>query len=132
MKRIILGLSILLMLVQNGFAKNYTNTEYDKKIAEQKTEIWKQIWRCNKAIAKQNKYSSDVNICLKSIRMQKDAGEVEKNLHIDYLNAGVLYRYSAKDKIKAFQYYMKSAKLGDTTAQSNLDRLCKESPWACK
>jgi len=132
MKRIILGLSLFLILMQNGFAKEYTNDEYDKKISEQTTEIWKQIWRCNKAKDNKNKYSSDVNICLKSIKMQKDAGEVEKNLHIDYLNAGVLYRYSAKDKIKAYQYYMKSAKLGDTTAQSNLDNLCKESPWACK
>jgi len=55
MKRIILVLGVLLMLAQNGFA--YTDAEYDAKIAEQTTEVWKQIWRCNKVSDKRNKYT---------------------------------------------------------------------------
>ena len=129
MKRIVLGISVLLMLVQNGFAMS--DAEYDKRISEQKTEVWKQIWRCNKA-SNNHKYDGDVNICLKSLQMQKNNGEIEKNLAIDYLNIGTLYIRSKGDKIKAYKYYMKSAELGNTIAQRNLDKLCKESPWACK
>jgi len=36
------------------------------------------------------------------------------------------------NKIKAYQYYMKAAKKGNTNAQYNLDILCKQSPWACQ
>lgn len=37
-----------------------------------------------------------------------------------------------QDKIKAYQLWMKLAKQGNEKAQKSLDRLCKESPWACK
>ena len=36
------------------------------------------------------------------------------------------------NKITAYKYLMKGAKLGNVEAQKNLDKLCKESPWACK
>jgi len=44
---------------------------------------------------------------------------------------GVMF-YEGGYKIKAYQYWMKAARLGSTEAQHNLDILCKESPWACK
>jgi len=50
-------------------------------------------------------------------------------------NLGVLYVKGLGvplNKIKAYQYWMKAAKQGNANAQYNLDRLCKESPWACK
>ena len=50
-------------------------------------------------------------------------------------NLGVLYVNGLGvplNKIKAYQYWMKAAKQGNANAQYNLDRLCKESPWACK
>ena len=50
-------------------------------------------------------------------------------------NLGVLYEKGLGvplNKIKAYQYWMKAAKQGNANAQYNLDRLCKESPWACK
>lgn len=128
MKRIILGISILLMLVQNGFAK--TDAEFDKKIAEQTTEVWKQIWRCNKASVN-HKHTADVNICLKSIKMQKNNGVPESDLKMDYVNVAVIYEFY-NDKLNAYKYYMKSARLGSTHAQKNLDNMCKSSPWACK
>lgn len=37
-----------------------------------------------------------------------------------------------QDKIKAYKYMMMAAKQGDVRAQSNLDFICNESPWACK
>ena len=129
MKRIILGLSVLLMLTQNGFAKN--DAEWDKMIANAPNNVWKQIYRCNKATLN-HKHTADVNICLKAIDMQKAQGVQEKDLHIDYLNVGVLYEFSKKDYIKTYEYYMKSAKLGDTDAQRNLDNLCRAHSWACK
>jgi len=131
MKRIVLGICVLLLLVQNGFAKEFTNAEYDKEISKQTTEVGKQIWRCNKAMNNRNKSTSDVNICLKSIEIQKANGTKEKDLAIGYLNIGVIYS-SQSDKLNAYKYYMKSAKLGEIQAQKNLNILCKESPWACK
>ena len=50
-------------------------------------------------------------------------------------NLGFLYvkgKGVPLNKIKAYQYWMKAARLGSTEAQHNLDILCKESPWACK
>jgi TPR repeat protein len=52
-----------------------------------------------------------------------------------YNNIGYCYSNGKgvkKDAIKAYTAYMKAAKQGDSTAQHNLDVLCKESPWACK
>lgn len=37
-----------------------------------------------------------------------------------------------QNKIKAYNYYMEAAKIGNKNAQENLDYLCKNSPWACK
>ena len=37
-----------------------------------------------------------------------------------------------QNKIKAYQFYLKSAKFGSKQSQNNLDILCRESPWACK
>lgn len=35
------------------------------------------------------------------------------------------------DKITAYKYLIKGAKLGSVEAQNTLDKLCKESPWVC-
>jgi len=129
MKRIILGLSLVLMLVQNGFAK--TDAEWDKLISNASSEYWKQSYKCDKATLN-HPTTGDVNECLKSIELQKKNPNGQLNIAITYLNAGVLYRRSSGDKIKAYKYYMEAAKLGETDAQGYLDVLCKESPWACK
>jgi TPR repeat protein len=52
-----------------------------------------------------------------------------------YLKIGYMYNTGQggkKDKIKAYKYYMESAKLSNKDAQNNLDILCSESPWACR
>jgi TPR repeat protein len=36
------------------------------------------------------------------------------------------------NKTKAYELLLKAAKEGNSTAQENLDIVCKESPWACK
>lgn len=58
MKRIILGISVLLILVQNGFATS--DAEYDSIIASKSTNLNKQIWRCNKAA---NNHNSKLHPC---------------------------------------------------------------------
>ncbi len=68
MKRIILGISVLLILVQNGFAK--TDAEWDKLIASQSSENWKQAYKCDKE-ALNHKRTGNVNECLKSITLQE-------------------------------------------------------------
>ena len=130
MKRIILGLSLILMLIQNGFAK--TDAEYDKKIANESEKVWKQTYRCNKA-ANNHRTTAKVSVCLKAIKIQKNTNyNHEVMLANNYLNAGVLYDESEGNYLKAYEFWMKSAKLGNTNAQHNLNRLCKKSPWACK
>jgi len=126
MKRIILSLGMLLMLAQNGFAT--TDAEYDKIIAKQTTEADKQVMRCNKAVYN-HPYTSDPEICIKASKLFTND---KFNLAISYLNAGGLYYQSEKNYIKAYEYFMKAAKLGNTTAQKNLDVLCREHSWVCK
>ena len=36
------------------------------------------------------------------------------------------------NKILAYKYFIEAAKKGNLQAQSNLDNLCKRSPWVCK
>ena len=129
MKRIILGISVLLMLVQNGFAE--TDAEWDKLIANESSEYWKQSYKCDKA-ALNHKRTGDVNECLKSIELQKKKPNGKLNISITYTNVGVLYELSEKNYLKAYEYYMKSAKLGSKTSQQNLDILCRKHSWACK
>ncbi len=56
----------------------------------------------------------------------------ELNIAVTYANAGLLYDESKGDKLKAYEYYMKAAKLGNIRAQKNLSIMCKNNPWACK
>jgi len=130
MKRIILGLGVLLMLVQNGFAMS--NAEFDAKIAEQTKEIDKQIWRCNKEQFN-NKYYGDPRVCIKALKMvKKDYPDAKSTIHILSVAVGILYEDSKKDYVKAYEYYMKAVKLGSTDAQNNLDILCSKHSWVCK
>jgi len=131
MKRIILGLSLLLMLVQNGFAE--TDAEYDKLIMNSTSNLHKQMYRCLRS-AFNHPTTSNPDICIKVLDIaKKDNVKLSKDdISETYLKSAVLYYSSKKDYIKAYEYWMKSAKLGNTTAQSNLDVLCKEHSWVCK
>ena len=128
MKRIILGISVLLILVQNVFS--YTDKEFDIMIANASSEHMKQGFRCDK-IASNHSSTGDVSICLKALEIDKKRNSKKENIAIDYLNVGVIYDHQ-NNKLKAYEYFMKSAKLGNITAQKNLDIICKKSPWACK
>ena len=130
MKRIILGLSLLLILVQNGFARS--DAEWNQKISNAVLEVDKQIARCNK-IATNHIQSGDVNICLKALKLEEKIYPNATNVIAAlYGNVGLLYDESKGDKLKAYKYYMKAARLGSIQAQKNLNIMCKESSWACK
>ena len=134
MKKIILGLSLLLMLVQNGFA--FTDATYDKMIADASDKVWKQIYRCYKASDIRNASHSDINICLKAIDLIKqNPNKVDKDvLAVAIQNTALIYDETGDD-LNAYKYYMKAARLGGRAgiqAQKNLNIMCKESPWACK
>ena len=130
MKRIILGFSLLLMLAQNGFAR--TDAEYDVKIKEQKIEVNKQIWRCNKA-ALNHKYNSNPEVCIKAYNeLEKEYPNEKDTIAVMALSSGLLFNYSKKNYMMAYQYYIKSAKFGNTIAQKNLDILCRKHSWVCK
>ena len=127
MKRIILGLSVLLMLVQNGFALN------DSKAAKIKY-IRNQVSLCNKEI--QNIKYADVNICIKAKKLMLNNGGILVFTKQDIASInqfiGVIYHITLHDKIKAYKYYMISAQQGCIEAQDNLDIMCRKSPWACQ
>jgi len=58
-------------------------------------------------------------------------GEVAKGC----VNLGSLYANGQgveQNKIKAYQYWMEAAKMGNTGAQHNLGILCRQNPEACK
>ena len=130
MKGIVLGISVLLILIQNVFA--LSDEEFDNRIANEKSEVWKQIHRCDKATMNHSS-TADVDDCLKVIPLKQNSSIKFNNdsFGITYLNIGVIYDHHG-DKLNAYKYYMKSAKLGDLQAQKNLNIMCKESPWACK
>ena len=134
MKRIILGLGLLFMLAQNGFAKDYTDVEWDIKIANAPDKIWKQYYKCRQVV-ENHRTKSDPEICKQVVPLIKNSHKSHA-LHNEesdiLLKVGYLYDYSKKNYLKAYEYYMKSAKLGDTTAQRNLDSLCREHSWVCK
>jgi len=136
MKRIVFSLSMLLMLAQNGFARS--DSELDKMIANESDKTWKQIYRCEKASNSNNNSSADIGICLKAINLinqnpyaVKDVGLLNA-LAVEFVNTGVLYYYSEKNYLKAYEYYMKAARLGNTKVQKNLDILCRKHSWVCK
>jgi len=133
MKKSIIGFSLFLMLVQNGFSA--TDAEYNKLIINEPDKVWKQLYRCSKAANQHNRYTSDVKICLKAIDMTKKNPYVLKEgakQNLNYLNTGIIYYFNNKDFIKAYNYWMKSADLGEVKSQNYLDVLCKEHPWVCK
>ncbi len=139
MKRIILGISVFLMLVQNGFAEQYTDAQYDKYINRYKDTVpaKAQLFRCIK-VANNYADTGDVNECLKSIENIENGltlGSLDSNkqkyLAENYLNAGVIYK-NQFDTVNAYKYYLKAAKLGNKIAPQYLDNICKQSPWVCK
>jgi len=109
-----------------------TDAEYDRYIAYEKDPIWKQIAICDKAVLNHPR-TSNVDDCKKVITMKKRAGKKfdRKSFGISYLNIGVIYK-SQGEIINAYKYYMKSANEGNTLAQKYLNKLCRQSPWACK
>ena len=139
MKRIVLGLSLLLMLVQNGFAgQQNEEAECDNLIAKAKQEWNKEVLKCDKeAIFHLSK--ANVKPCLKAIELIKKTpnsknwvGQKAKgSLGECYLNAGVMYYY-VPSYTKSYKYLKKAAELGESNAEKGLDILCREHPWVCK
>ena len=132
MKKVILGLSLLLMLVQNGFAT--TDAEYDRLASASNTELGKYHYTCMKD-AMNHSYTGDVNNCLKAIELfeqYKDYPSIYSQLPLTLLNASFLYDVSERNYVKAHEYYIKAAKLGNIQAQTNLDIMCREHSWVCR
>jgi len=128
MKRIILSLGMLLMLAQNGFAMSGSEASKIKYIRNQ-------VSLCNKQMDRNLKYA-DVNICLKAKELMLNNGGVLTYTKQDIASVnefiGVIYDVTVQDKIKAYKYYMLSARQGSIEAQHNLHIMCKENPWACQ
>ena len=135
MKRIILGLVMLLILTQNGFAQqsqqtiNKGDAIYDMLIAASKG-LSKQKLKCDK-IANYHMRTGSPKECIKAVEMIKKTAD--KQGLVDYLyNTAQLYFFSEHNKIKAYEYWYEAAKLGDKEASENLSLLCQQDPWVCK
>jgi len=139
MKRIILGLSVLLMLVQNVVANESDDMDYVNSKKNQPA-LYQFMLCVNETTYHQN--NGNVNICLKAvqyIKQGKDLGFLsdkrEEELGQAYLKTAVLYQVSEKNYVKAYEYYMKTAKTNTDAskiAQQNLDILCNQHSWVCK
>ncbi len=84
-------------------------------------EIYYYGWSVEKNLKKANKYYS--------IFLEKTL------IYGNYYEIGEIYYYGKgvqKDKIKAYKNLYKAAKNSSLKAQNLLDKLCSESPWACK
>jgi TPR repeat protein len=60
---------------------------------------------------------------------QKGSAEAMYNLGFLYLEGA---RGVEQDKLKAYEYLLKARKNGIKQAEPLLEKLCKESPWACQ
>ena len=131
MKKIILGLSLLLMLIENSFAE--TDAEYDKAIINATSSLNKQMYHCLKSTFN-HPNTSNPDVCMKVLDIAKeDNVKLSKDdISEIYLKSALLYYSSKQDYISAYKYFMKSAKLGNTVAQGNLDVVCRDHSWVCK
>ena len=131
MKRIILGISVLLMLVQNGFAE--TDAEWDRTIANESDPIYKQTYRCAKSATNHPK-TANIDICLKVMKAEEQTSKYSHyrgDLPYVYVNVAILYASQGQPS-KAYKYFKKAEKLGNPHATNGLNILCRKSPWACK
>jgi len=130
MKRIVLGISVLLILVNNGFA--ISNAEFDELI-KNSTGYIKQSIKCEKA-GFNYLQGGNIQDCIDAVNLIKksDNKEAKKTLASQTYNLAFMYDESIKDKLKAYKYYMEAARLGHINAQKNLRIMCKNNPWACK
>ena len=130
MKKFALGL--VLLITQNGFATS--DVSYQKKINTTKGYM-RQGLRCENEV-KNHLKNGDVNKCLKAISMLEKLSNSnnDKNKYLDsiFYNTGQMYFFGLNNKIKAYEYWYKAARLGHKAAQENLDILCNKSSWACK
>jgi len=132
MKRIILGISVLFMLVGNGFA--FSDAEYDINI-KNSTGYMKQNIICEKEAGNYLE-TGDIKKCFKAVKILQNLPNSNPD-KLKYLGSSIpfnagLMAYWQGDKLNAYKYWMISGKYGDKEAQKNLDIMCKESPWACK
>jgi len=131
MERIILSLSLILILVQNASAMS--DAEWDDKIATEPSELNRLIFRCDKEVDN-HKYNGNPEVCVQAFNTLRTypLSIVKDTCSIMAQDAGFLFNYSKKNYVKAYEYYLKSAKLDNTVAQKNLDILCKQHSWVCK
>jgi len=133
MKRIILGLSLFLMLVQNGFA--FTDAEFDNNIANSPNIMKAQYWKCMKSVSNKNYLHSNEEECLKALEIGKKYNISSETKAAIFFQLALLHSLKGDDYKKAYNYYMKVINLGQgpiKLAQRNLNITCKEHSWVCK
>jgi len=131
MRKIVLGLSLLLMLVQNGFAAS--DEEYYRWIKKTNLQWKKQALKCE-MLANNHRETADINECTKAVVLMENSysAKAKKFLPDVLSNTGVLYYSNEKNYIKAYEYLTKAVKLGNAGAQRNLNILCRNHSWVCK
>ena len=125
MKRIILGLGVLLILAQNGVALDF-NTNFNAK-------WFKQVQKCEDQTYLKDK--ANIVECSKAINMIEKYSQLDKDqkelLAESYMNMGFLYYYKS-DYVNSYKNLIIGAKKGSLQAQKNLDILCRQHSWVCK
>jgi len=134
MKKILLG---LVLLVSLGIA-GITESELNEKIKKETTPFLKKHLECVKESMYKDS-NGNINICKKNIEMinEYQFTEIKWKKHFlgeAYFNTASVYD-KKDDNLNAYKYYLKCANNNNTNsieAQKRLNRICKESPWACK
>ena len=117
MKRIVLGISVLLMLVQNGFASDYSHMD---------TKWFQEVLKCEKeAGSRESLKTATVQYCLNVIDILKDRNnrtdKEQEYLAESYYNAGVIYGMGLKYKKAKLEVkmYQKAIKHGSCEYSDN-------------
>jgi len=128
MKRIILGLSLVLILVQNGFA--LTEAELNRRALE----VLNSTLDCANAAEKYFTKESTLQKCIEAVNVIQKYYEpgLKGSLSQSAFNTGLIYYEVKNNKIKAYEYWFLAAKYGNKSASKNLSIMCKQDPWACK
>ncbi len=123
MKKIVLGISVLLMLEQNIFA--YTDEQYDKWIKEEKNPLTKHTLMCENESVNHIDYGSP-QICIDSANLYKKQKKLstdeQKNYGEAYYNAGIIYTFGKENKNykKAFDMFLSAYKVKYNKRESDV------------
>ena len=136
MKKIILGLSLVLIFVQNGFAlTDEEEANFDIFIAFEQNKTIKQMLICERAASEKHRNEEkSLQECIKAVEMiqQSKDPEIKQFLGGKAYSTGLIYYFAKDELLLTYKYWSLAAENGHKEAQRNLYKLIKAYPWLSK